>query len=382
MRVLHLYSGNLYGGVERMLTTLAACRHLAPELEPEFALCFRGQLWDELTAAGAPVHDLGRVRVSRPWTVWRARRRLEGVLAATAADVVVCHCCWPLALFGPTALRRGRRLVYWAHDAGLHGGPARGPRTWIEWLAARVRPDLTVAISEYTRPFAAALHPGVRCEVQFYPAALQFPADRAAVRAAVRRATDTAAGDVVILQTSRLVEYKGHRLLLSALGRLRDLPGWVCWVAGGPGRPAEHGYLDGLKAAAAREGVADRVRFLGHRSDVPSLLVAADVLCQPNTGPEPFGIAFVEGLAAGLPVVSTAMGAAVEVLGGGAGVLVPPGDPDRLAAALRELILDPAARRRFADTGPPRTAELCDPARRMADLARLLAPPLSEVGTT
>src|SRR5262249_57437131 len=95
LRVLHLTAGNLYGGVETLLTTLARLRHLAPEMEPEFGLCFRGRLWDELTAAGVPVHDLGPVRISRPYTVQEARGRLKRVLAAAQPDVVVVHSSWP-----------------------------------------------------------------------------------------------------------------------------------------------------------------------------------------------------------------------------------------------------------------------------------------------
>ena len=69
LKVLHLSAGNLYGGIETFLTTLARMRHLAPGMEPEFGLCFRGRLWDELVATGVPVHDFGPVRLSRPWTV-------------------------------------------------------------------------------------------------------------------------------------------------------------------------------------------------------------------------------------------------------------------------------------------------------------------------
>src|SRR5947208_3625713 len=75
MRVLHVTTGNLYGGVETCLMTLARSRGLCPEMEPSFAVCFRGRLWDELTAAGVPVYQLRPTRVSRPWTVLRARGR-------------------------------------------------------------------------------------------------------------------------------------------------------------------------------------------------------------------------------------------------------------------------------------------------------------------
>src|SRR5262249_41106227 len=92
LRVLHCSSGNLYGGVETLLVTLA--QQAAPGVRPEFALCFEGRASAELRAVGADVHWLAPVRFSRPWTVWRARRALRRLLAARPFDVVVCHGPW------------------------------------------------------------------------------------------------------------------------------------------------------------------------------------------------------------------------------------------------------------------------------------------------
>src|SRR5690348_10269843 len=105
MRVLHCYSGNLYGGIETLLVTLARRRALIPAMEPEFALCYEGRLSGELHAAGAAVHALDAVRFRRPWTVVRARRRLGRLLDERRPEVVVCHACWPQALFGPVVKR-------------------------------------------------------------------------------------------------------------------------------------------------------------------------------------------------------------------------------------------------------------------------------------
>jgi glycosyltransferase involved in cell wall biosynthesis len=130
--------------------------------------------------------------------------------------------------------------------------------------------------------------------------------------------------------------------------------------------------MDRLQAEARAAGIADRIRFLGQRSDVPHLLAAADIHCQPNTGPEPFGIAFVEALYAGLPVVSTRIGGAAEIVNETCGVLVPPADPAALASALGALIADPAARARLASAGPARAGQLCDPGTALARLEELL----------
>lgn len=354
LRVLHCVAGNLYGGVESVVRTLAACRSLAPGMEAGFALCFDGRLAEELRGEGAAVHRLGGVRFSRPWTVWRARRRLARVLRRGGADVLVAHGCWPQMLFGPVARREGRRLVFWMHDM------ARAPH-WIDRRAARVAPDLVLANSHATAATLPRLYPDAPSRVVRYP----IPAPtlhRAGARAAVRAELGAGPGEVVIVSACRLERWKGHGLLIEALGRLRDTPGWSAWLAGGVQRPHERAYLDELHAEADAAGVAGRVRFLGQRADVPRLYAAADLHCQPNTGPEPFGVTFVEALYAGLPVVSTDMGGAAEVVTGGCGVLVPPDDPAALADALALLIADPAERARLAAGGPARAAELCDPA--------------------
>jgi hypothetical protein len=60
MKVLHVYSGNLFGGVETLLITLAQQRSLCPQMQPHFALCFEGRLVNELRAVGVGVHMLGQ----------------------------------------------------------------------------------------------------------------------------------------------------------------------------------------------------------------------------------------------------------------------------------------------------------------------------------
>src|SRR5262249_45899090 len=125
---------------------------------------------------------------------------------------------------------------------------------------------------------------------------------------------------------------------------------------------------------AERAGIAGRVRFLGQRADVPRLMAAADIFCQPNTGPEPFGIVLVEALYAGLPVVTSGFGGAVEVVDETCGVLTSPGDPDSVAAALQALVFDPPRRRALGAGGPARATALCNPFRQLNAVARLLRP--------
>jgi glycosyltransferase involved in cell wall biosynthesis len=244
----------------------------------------------------------------------------------------------------------------------------------VERRARRARPDLVLANSRWTQSHLPSLLPGVPSEVVYPPVTDRTPADRAAVRQAVRAELGTAGDAVVIVQASRLEAWKGHEVLLRALARLADLPGWECWIAGGAQRPEEEQYLTGLRDQAGRSGLAARVRFLGQRADVPQLLAAADIHCQPNAGPEPFGIAFVEALYAGLPVVTAAHGGALEVVDPTCGILLPPGDDGALATELRRLVRDADARRALGAAGPDRARRLCDPGDRLRQLAQCLAP--------
>jgi glycosyltransferase involved in cell wall biosynthesis len=373
IRVLHLTAGNLYGGVETLQLTLAKCRHLAPDMEPHFGLCFRGRLWDELAAVGAPLHDFGAVRVSRPWTVVRARRRLKEVLRRTGFDVVVSHSSWPHAIFGPVARRAGARLAYMVHGEV-------NPGHWLDRWASWARPSVVLPNSNFVAASAARLFRQSRLETMYYPIAAPAEMDTAVVRKEVREALGTPERAVVILQASRLERWKGQALHLEALGQLRALAGWEAWFAGGPQKAGEARFLAELHALAGRLGVADRVRFLGQRSDVPRLMAAADLFCQPNLGPEPFGIVFVEALYAGLPVVATAFGGAAEIVTEACGLLAAPGDAGGVAAELAGLIVDPVRRQALGVAGPARARELCDPAAQLARLSALLGKPADATG--
>jgi glycosyltransferase involved in cell wall biosynthesis len=180
---------------------------------------------------------------------------------------------------------------------------------------------------------------------------------------------------VVLLQASRLEPWKGHRVLLDALMKLKALPSWLLWVAGGPQKTGEDELLQELISAGTSGGIADRVRYLGQRNDVPRLMAAADIYCQPNTGPEPFGIALVEALNAGLPVVTSDLGGAREIVTEACGLTGAPGDSARLATMLEQLIVNPAQRLTLGQAGPIRGQQLCDPARQIEAMAAALNSP-------
>ncbi len=334
-------------------------------MQPDFALCFEGRLSQELRETGVSVHQLGEVRTRKPWTVWSARGKLRALLSEHPFDVVMCHMAWPMAMFGSTARRSGARLAFWAHDA------AKGSH-WLERWASRVSPDIVIGNSRFTGSTMPLLFPNAPCRIIYCPVMPSQPADSESGRAEIRRALGAAGDMVAIIQVSRMEAWKGHHLHLDALAKLKDDPRWICWIVGGAQRTREREYMREIQEKAIRLGIGGRVRFLGQRSDVPSLLAAADIFSQPNMGAEPFGIVFIEALAAGLPVVTTAMGGPQEIVDESCGIVAPPGDADLVAASLHRLIDSADLRSRLGRHGPERARELCDPGGRIPELHRAL----------
>src|SRR5688572_8985102 len=218
MRLLHVYSGNLYGGIEAILVSLARYRDLCPGVVQEFALCFDGRLSRELEALGGRVHRIGEVRVSRPRTMLRARRELTKLLDAGRFDRVICHAPWSYGLFGGVVRRAGVPLVLWVHDASAG-------RHWTERWAKRTRPDLAICNSHYSSRLLPSLYEDVPVAVVYAPVDVCPPRLSAAERDAVRAECRTSGDAVVIIQASRMEAWKGHGVVLEAFERLRGHAG-------------------------------------------------------------------------------------------------------------------------------------------------------------
>jgi glycosyltransferase involved in cell wall biosynthesis len=360
VRILHIHSGNLYGGVETFLSTLARYGAQSPSVTTDFALCFDARLRRELIKAGATAHRVGEVHVRSPWSVRAARDMLARTLTEGRYDVVVNHSAWSHGIFAPVAREYGKRLVYYMHDLPRRFG-------WVYRWADRTTPDLVLCNSEFVARSASWFFRASPRRVARLPLAVERNRDESA-RARIREALGASDDAVVILHASRMQSLKGHRLLIDALARVRSRARWVCWFAGGAQRTEEVRYLDTLKEAARRNGLLDRITFLGERQDVGDLMSAADIYCQPNTEPESFGLSFVEALASGSPVVTTRMGGATEIVTSSCGVLVPP-QTRPLADALARLVDDREMRLGLASNGPGRARELCGTQERVAELA-------------
>ena len=246
MRLLHINSGNLYGGIEVLLVTLARRRELCPAMVPEFALCFPGRTQGELAATGALVHILGRVAPAGLGRFGEHAAACESCSAQSALRrrcvpwFVVAGGLWPS---GPQHECAAGVLAACSTSfaaIALAGG-------WASWCP----PDLTICNSDFTRAAVARQFPKCRSVRIYCP--VDFP-DRPGVtdeRRAIRKKYCTAEKDVVILQVGRWDPYKGHTFLLEALARLADLPNWTCWQVAAAQTDAERAYVVSLQQAAA-----------------------------------------------------------------------------------------------------------------------------------
>lgn len=183
------------------------------------------------------------------------------------------------------------------------------------------------------------------------------------------------AGGSRLLCVASVTPRKGHHLLVEALAGITDLP-WSCRCVGGLRQ--DPGYVARLRDLVDGSGTGERLRLLGPRSGaaLDACYAAADLLVLPSLA-ETWGMVVTEALARGLPVLTTDAGGLPEAVGRAPdgvvpGLLVPPGDPAALAAALRSWLTDAGLRRRLRAAAAARRTSLAGWERTARSLAEVL----------
>lgn len=311
LRVLQVCSARSmqYGAVQSMMTLADAL--IAAGHDVRFAAFSGRGLGDELRARSYHATDFPvRLKLDPVAAV-----RMAAAIRRRKIDVVHAHLSTS-AVNGCLAARLARRPCV----ATVHGLSGK-----LSFLFA----DRLIAVSEAVRRHMIAQGwPEDRIDVVYNGLGAGSP-----------KAVGSKNGQFPTMGTvARVTPLKGVHVAIAAMPKIVERFPSVHYVVVGAGEA-----LDECRAQAASLGVAEHVRFLGYRADVPQLLSDWDVFVFPSLK-EAMGIAVVEAMAAGLPVVASNVGGLPEVLGD-AGLLTPAEDPGALADAVLRLLGDESQRR-------------------------------------
>lgn len=329
---MHVLSSFGVGGQERVALDLAASQvrrghrvvvvSLAPAPDGPLAAEFRTAGAEVVRVAKGPGTDATLV----PRLAWTFRRR--------HADVVHTHNPLPLIYGAPAARLAGAASIHTKH--GLNPG-SRGHR-FLRRQAAKLVSSF-VAVSTVTAQQARTQGDAPERRLVVVPNGIRLEnfAPDAAARAAVRAELGIPADASVVGTVGRIDEFKNQTLLLAAIAPLLSARVHVVFVGDGPTRAA----LDAAVAALPTPGAA---HVLGRRMDVARLLPAFDIFCLSSKS-EGLPLVVPEAMAAGLPVISTAVGGIPAVVDEGETGFLTGVDEGELRDRLRRLLDDPARAR-------------------------------------
>jgi glycosyltransferase involved in cell wall biosynthesis len=347
------------GGAETMLATLIAG---ADTKRFEFHVVFleSGPWAEELAAQRHAVSTLPRARLRHVRESARAMRSLAMLLGRSSPDVLL-NWSAKCQLYGAGAVALSRRptpVVWWQHM--IPSG------SWLDRFATAL-PAVAIGCSSRASAVAQRRLRPVRRAFVVHPGIEMSGATRP------NAATRHARGQWVVGLVGNLQPWKGQDRLLAAqaLLRARGLDVSVLLV-GGDLYASSGNYAEHLRRLIREHHLDDAVAFTGHVPDVAPYLADMDLFVSASSG-EPFGIALLEAMARGLPVVAVADGGPDEiVVPEVSGLLVGSPTPEAIAAALERLIGDPALRAQLGRGARERVTSSFSAARMCREIERQL----------
>jgi glycosyltransferase involved in cell wall biosynthesis len=334
---------NTLGGAETYVRQMAPYLQQIGQTVRVITFMPGGSLVDELRNAGVTVIELGLQNKQD----WKALARLGSLWRTDKPDLVHTH-LYHAGIVGRIAARIMRVQTVIVHQHG-----AERARSHSRTLLDRATSPL---VSKYIATCQAVAEtmqkregiPGKKITVIYNGIECVDPVDR--VFTLPQQAHQST--PVTIICVGRLSPEKGHITLLKALAQLKNLQLQAKLILIGEGK-----LQSILIEQATQLGIIGLVQILGSRRDVIEQLVNANIFALPSEW-EGISMALLEAMAAGLPVVATAVGGTPEVvIDGETGYLVPPRDPASFANALSRLIQDPGLRQRMGMSARQR---VCD----------------------
>jgi glycosyltransferase involved in cell wall biosynthesis len=342
MRVLQVIDNLRVGGAETLLSDLVSgLVRRGIECDVYLLQSSGSHLEERFRRMAVPMHVPLETSLYSPRHALALKRHLR----RSCCDVVHVH-LFPAQLWAALAAgsAAGRvPLVTTEHNSynRRRRRPFRPLDRWMYGRYARI-----ACISAATRDALVAWLPELAGRSVLCPNGINVDAFDQVVAGNREELFAVPAGSPVIISVGRLETQKDHATAIRALAAI---PRAHLAIAGS-------GFMLGeLQSAARSAGVTDRVHFLGLRSDIPRLLKSADVYVQSSRW-EGFGIAAVEAMAAGLPVIASRVPGLAEVVAD-AGCLFEPGDARDLAAKLELVLNDAELRARMRQAGRARAGE-------------------------
>jgi glycosyltransferase involved in cell wall biosynthesis len=342
MRVVYVLPHATRGGAERITMDLLAM-HDRRVVEPAAIFLEEGPLVAEAHALGVPAQVFRVPRMRNVLGAMQAKRVLASRLATLRADLVHGVMAWGHAYGGAAARIARIPAVWFQHDVPNWRVP-------VNLLAALTRARRILVNSALTANAQRRFNPR-RVKIEIVHPGTRIPAEPRQARRARGRAALGRGGDAFLIgMVARLARGKGHATLLHAARSVCSArPDAAVVIAGEALFGLDADYPEELRHLVAALGLADRVQFAGGALDASDVISALDVAVHVPDGPESYGLAVVEGMAAGTAVVAGDSGAVREVVvPGETAILIPPGDHEALATALLALHDDPARRERMA----------------------------------
>ncbi|MGO9201963.1 MAG: glycosyltransferase family 4 protein [Limisphaerales bacterium] len=353
---MHIITGLFLGGAEMMLFKLLSRWDRSRFSGAVVSLIPLGPVGERIAAQGIRVSSLNMRRgLPNPLSILR----LAGQIRAFAPDVVQTWMYHADLLGGLAAQAAGRPPVVWGvHNTTLVPGKSGASAIWSARACARLSlflPKRILCCSESARRVHGALGYDMG-RMRVIPNGFdleEFKPDPLA-RWAVRQELGLDANAILLGLIARFDPQKDHGTLIRASARLRDP-----W-------PQLHFVLCGEDVTWANRELADRIekagmraRFhlLGRRLDIPRVAAALDVACLCSAYGEAFPLVLGEAMACGVPCVVTDVGDSAAVVGE-TGIVVPPAEPEALAAGIDRLLeMGPEGRRKLGDAARARVLE-------------------------
>jgi glycosyltransferase involved in cell wall biosynthesis len=343
LRLLLVVDSLEVGGAERHVVDLAMALHRKGH-EVEVACSVSGGLSEPLEAAGVPVWPLTRRLVKRRVSVAYARGIRRRLLRERRFDLVHAHIFASAVAAAIATLGKEAPLVITEHtEASWQTWRTRRVSRWAHRRAKRVIAVSTPIERRLIERDGVPPHLVTRIPNAVIPASDEPPDPAGPL-------PDAWVEGPLVGVVARLQPEKGVANFLKAAARVSEISPRARFLVVGDGPLREE-----LLNLVEHLGISERVRFLGYRTDSRALMGLMDLLVVPSLT-EGSPLIVLEAMAAGVPVVASAVGGIPDqVRHGREGILVPPDDPDALGDALGALLRDPAYARRLGEAGRRRT---------------------------